>query len=100
VFFHLQIRSTWDPAQDSCDNPNVKSNIVTIISMFITDILLLVIMLIGLLRMGRRGTGAFSLGRLGRLLWKQVRRCTTVVSLFSLMCFPSDRASFGSRSQS
>ena len=41
--------------------------------MFITDIFLLGVMLIGLLRMGRRGTGPFSLGRLGRLLWKQVR---------------------------
>jgi len=67
----IKIRSAWDPAQDSCDNPNVRSNIATIISMFITDILLLVIMLIGLLRMGRHSTGTFSLGRLGRLLWKQ-----------------------------
>ena len=41
--------------------------------MFITDIFLLAVMLVGLFRMGRRGTGVFSLGRLGHLLWKQVR---------------------------
>jgi hypothetical protein len=52
---------------------NVKSNKATIISMFLTDFILLVIMLVGLLRMGIFGTGTFALGRLGRLLWKQVR---------------------------
>jgi len=67
----IKIRSAWDPAQDSCGMPNVKSNIATIISMFITDIFLLSVMLVGLFRMGRRGTGVFSLGRLGHLLWKQ-----------------------------
>ena len=46
----------------------------TILSQFITDVVLLVVMLIGLLRMARRGTGTFSLGRLGALLWRQVRR--------------------------
>jgi len=60
--------------QDTCSIPNVKSNMETIISLFITDIVLLVVMLIGLLRMAGRGTGTFSLGRLGVLLWKQVRR--------------------------
>ena len=45
-----------------------------IISQLGADIVLLVVMLIGLLRMARRGTGTFSLGRLGVLLWKQVRR--------------------------
>ena len=39
--------------------------------MFITDILLLAVMFIGLLRMRRHGAGTFALGR---LLWKQVRQ--------------------------
>ena len=39
--------------------------------MFITDILLLVVMFIGLLRMRRHAAGTFGLGR---LLWKQVRQ--------------------------
>ena len=59
-------------AQDKCSMPNVRSNLATIISLFITDIVLLVVMLIGLVRMAWQGTGAFSLGRLGGLLWKQV----------------------------
>jgi len=67
----MKIRSVWDPARDTCGLPDVKSNIVTIISMFIIDIFLLLVMLAGLFRVGRRGTGVFSLGHLGRLLWKQ-----------------------------
>jgi hypothetical protein len=51
----------------------MRNNIATIICVVITDIFLLVVMLVGLFRMGHRGTGAFSLERVGSLLWKQVR---------------------------
>jgi len=64
----IQLRSTWVAAQNSCSLPNAESNIATIISMFITDFLLLVTMLIGLLRMRHGGGGTLALGR---LLWTQ-----------------------------
>ena len=40
------------------------------IVMLITDVVLLLTMFVGLLRLRRRGGGTFELGR---LLWKQVR---------------------------
>jgi len=40
------------------------------IAMFATDFILLLIMLVGLLGLRRRGGSSFDLGR---LLWKQVR---------------------------
>jgi len=46
----------------------VESNKVSIITMFITDFILLVVMLVGLLRMGVLGPDTFALGS---LLWKQ-----------------------------
>jgi hypothetical protein len=45
------------------------TNVPTFISMMVTDIILLLIMLIGLLRLRRDGGGTFGLGQ---LLWKQV----------------------------
>jgi hypothetical protein len=49
--------------------------------MFITDFILLVIMLVGLFRMGVRRVDTFALGR---LLWKQVmwRRFCNAMVLF------------------
>jgi len=47
----------------------MESNKPTIIVVFVTDIVLLLTMLVGLLRLRRRGGGTFELGR---LLWKQV----------------------------
>lgn len=49
---------------------NVESNQPTMIVMLITDVVLLLTMFVGLLRLRRRGGGTFELGR---LLWKQVR---------------------------
>jgi hypothetical protein len=69
VLIHLQIRSSWDP-DSSCSNPNVVTNKPTLISMLVTDLVLLVTMLIGLLCLRCHGAGRFALGR---LLWKQVR---------------------------
>ena len=42
-------------------------------AVFVTDIVSLSIMLIGLLRMRRETAGAFTFGTLGQFLWKQVR---------------------------
>jgi hypothetical protein len=52
-----------------CDILNSESSKLNIIVTVITDITLLSIMLIGLLRLRRYGVGTFGLGR---LLWKQV----------------------------
>lgn len=48
---------------------NTESNKPNIIVTFIADIILLLIMLVGLLRIRRQGGGTFGLGQ---LLWKQV----------------------------
>ena len=69
VLIHQQARSSWIPESSRCSLPNAKSNTATFVSVFITDLVLLAIMLFGLLRLRRRGAGKFGLGR---LLWKQV----------------------------
>jgi hypothetical protein len=66
---HPQIRSTWVPADSFCSVPYVRTNNKTIVSMFITDFILLVTMLVGLFRLRRIGAGRFGVGH---LLWKQV----------------------------
>ncbi|KAH9962341.1 hypothetical protein BC827DRAFT_1197730 [Russula dissimulans] len=68
IYGIAQIRSEWVPVQNSCSLPNAKSNKSAMITMFATDFVLLLIMLVGLLRLRRRGGGRFDLGR---LLWKQ-----------------------------
>ena len=70
VFIYPQMRSAWVPAQGACSVPDAENNKAAVISMFITDFFLLLVMLIGLLRMRHRGAGTFALGQ---LLWKQVR---------------------------
>ena len=49
---------------------NTPSNTAALIAMAVTDIILLLIMFVGLLRLRRHGGGRFGLAR---LLWKQVR---------------------------
>jgi len=63
-----RLHSTWIPEQQSCSLPNIRTMKLAIISMLATDITLIAIMLVGLLRLRRRGGGWFALGR---LLWKQ-----------------------------
>jgi len=63
-----RIRAGWDPDQGFCVVSNVESNQPTMIVMLITDVVLLLTMFVGLLRLRRRGGGTFELGR---LLWKQ-----------------------------
>jgi len=67
---HPQIRSTWMADMSSCTIPNIKSNMANLISMFVTDFFLLVIMLVGLFRLRCRVAGRFALAP---FLWKQVR---------------------------
>ena len=81
------------PAEERCVLHDTESNKPNTIVTLFTDIILLLIVLIGLLRLRRYGVGTFGLGQ---LLWKQVRISESVgeVALRSLMPFP--RASFGS----
>jgi len=57
------------PAQKCCVLYDTESNKPNIIVTLITDIILLLIMLIGLLRLRHHGVGTFGLGQ---LLWNQV----------------------------
>jgi len=67
---YLQIRVEWVPDSLTCGLPNTQSAKLAIASMLVSDITLLLIMLVGLLRLRHGGEGRFNLGR---LLWKQVR---------------------------
>jgi hypothetical protein len=66
---HLQIRSAWDSALQNCFVLNTEKSKPSIIATLITDIVLLLIVLIGLLRLLHDNGGSFALGR---FLWKQV----------------------------
>jgi len=82
IYGIIQIRPSSVPVPGSCSITNVENNKATIISMFITDSILLVIMLVGSFRMGVRRVGTLALGR---LLWKQVmwrRFCNAMVLSF------------------
>ncbi|KAH9968299.1 hypothetical protein BJV74DRAFT_868749 [Russula compacta] len=63
-----KIHSTWVPALSSCSSLDVESNKATMIVLFVSDIVLLLTMLFGLLRLRRYGGGTFELAR---LLWTQ-----------------------------
>jgi hypothetical protein len=78
----LQIRSAWLPEQSVCAVLNTNSFTLGVTSMFITDVILLLIMLVGLLRLRSFG--------LGQLLWKQVGGAT-FRPLRSFICFPCER---------
>ena len=81
------------PAQQCCVLHDTESNKPNIIVTLITDITLLLIMLIGLLRLRRFGVGTFGLGQ---VLWKQVGVSVGAVALHFLMHLPFPRVSFGS----
>jgi len=75
---HPQIRASWVPAMATCVIDNIEGTRLTMITTLITDIVLLLIMLIGLLRLGFSERGGV-LG-MGRLMWRQVG-----MSAFSLI---------------
>ena len=74
---HPQIRASWVPAMATCVIDNIEGTRLTMITTLITDIVLLLIMLIGLLRLGLSERGALGMGR---LMWRQVG-----MSAFSLI---------------
>jgi hypothetical protein len=55
---------------DTCGTSNIQSNKLTVVSIFVTDVILLLIMLLGLLRLRFDGGGLL---HIGSFLWKQVR---------------------------
>jgi hypothetical protein len=55
--------------QLTCVTVNTEGSKPSIVSILVTDIVLISIMLLGLLRLRCHGGGAFGLGK---LLWKQV----------------------------
>ena len=67
--YRKQIRSVWEPVAKSCIITNIDTCKISIVSCFVADIILLLVMLAGLLRLRRRGGGSYDLWH---LLWKQV----------------------------
>jgi len=65
----LQLRASWSAALPGCIVFNTDNSKLNIIVLFITDLVLLVTMLGGLLRFRRDVGGTCSVER---LLWKQV----------------------------
>ncbi|KAF8491207.1 hypothetical protein F5888DRAFT_1075420 [Russula emetica] len=68
IFGIARMRASWDPILQECMVLNTEKDKFSSISILISDIVLLLIVLIGLLRLHDSG-GTFALGR---LLWKQV----------------------------
>jgi len=63
-----RIRAGWDSQQNCCVILDAESNKPTMIVMLATDIILLLTMFVGLIRLLGRGGGTYELGR---LLWRQ-----------------------------
>jgi len=64
----IRIRAVYAEAANTCVVLNIQSTKVNILVTLVADILLLLIMLVGLLRLRCHEHGAFSMGR---LLWRQ-----------------------------
>ncbi|KAN0121250.1 hypothetical protein V8E52_003838 [Russula decolorans] len=64
----VRIRSAWSPEATTCTLLNLETNKPAVISTLATDVVLLLIMIIGLLRMHLEVVCLFDLGR---VLWKQ-----------------------------
>ncbi|KAF8494704.1 hypothetical protein F5888DRAFT_1716169, partial [Russula emetica] len=63
------LHAVWDPAQDGCDPVNTKSSVLSLLPAIISNLVLLLIMLVGLFILRRHDGGTFGLSR---VLWKQV----------------------------
>jgi len=66
---HLQMHGSWVPEASTCVTTDIHNTKLNLISTLITDIALLLIMLVGLLRLGFNDSGVYELGR---LMWRQV----------------------------
>jgi len=64
----VRIRAVWVPAMSTCVISNIHSTKLNMISTLITDVVLLLVMLIGLLRLGFHESGVYGLGH---LMWRQ-----------------------------
>jgi len=64
----VRLRSTWSPETNTCVPTNLESTKLSTFFILFADVVLLLIMLIGLIRMRSGGGGIFDLGR---ILWKQ-----------------------------
>jgi hypothetical protein len=69
---HQQIRAEWEPAAKACVITNVEICRNFYVNLLVTDVILLSIMLVGLLRLRQGDGGSFNLLR---LLWKQASHC-------------------------
>jgi hypothetical protein len=88
---HPQIRASWMPLLTICITSDIHSTKLVIITILITDVTLLLIMLVGLIRLGFHDPGVYGLGR---LMWKQVRMFTLLASRgvsYLLICSPFAR---------
>jgi hypothetical protein len=72
------------PGSVSCMIVNMHDLTLNALMSFITDIILLALMLVGLLRLGFHEPGVFGLGR---LMWKQVRVCACRLSRYFLNAY-------------
>jgi hypothetical protein len=66
----MQLRATWSDEKRTCVLLNAETSKPNIISSLVTDVVLLLIMLMGLLRSRIGSTGAYGVGR---ILRNQVR---------------------------
>jgi hypothetical protein len=73
-YLHLEFHATWAPTQSVCEVLNPESSTKTVIAALVSDVILLLTMLVGLLRLRHGGT---MIG-LGKFLWRQVRCCTSL----------------------
>jgi len=64
----VRIRTAWVPAMSTCVITNIHSTKLNLITTLTTDVVLLLIMLVGLLRLGFHESGVYGLGH---LMWKQ-----------------------------
>ncbi|KAH9993516.1 hypothetical protein BJV74DRAFT_884378 [Russula compacta] len=64
----VRVHSTWNPIQEDCIEFNMESTKPNILVTLASDITLLLVMLVGLLRVRYRGDGAFGIAS---FLWKQ-----------------------------
>ncbi|SRR6266403_1112010 len=78
---HQQIRAVWVPAARSCAITNIVDCRGFYIVLLLTDVVLLLIMLSGLLRIRFSAGGSFYLSR---LLWKQVGHCQFLLAVMLL----------------
>ena len=78
---HQQIRAVWVPETRSCAITNVETCRDFFVNLLVTDVILISIMLVGLLRF-YRGVRDFSY--ISYLLWKQVGHCRFLLVLMLL----------------